>query len=108
MAKYVSVGGKAKGEEGQTARGDHVVVHLRSDGSAENVEAEGEVTLTNGAGGSVVAPRGRNDFECAKSAGVGCDDGWGEVWPGRSAAAGEGCGRQMAGRDSTAKDAWSI
>jgi lipopolysaccharide export system protein LptA len=58
MAKYVSVGGKAKGEAGQTARGDHVVVHLRSDGSAESVEAEGEVTLTNGTGGSVVAPRG--------------------------------------------------
>ena len=57
-AKYVSVGGKAEGKEGQTARGDHVVVHLRSDGSAESVEAEGEVTLTNGAGGSVVAPRG--------------------------------------------------
>ncbi len=57
-AKYVSVGGKAEGEEGQTARGDHVVVHLRSDGSAESVEAEGEVTLTNGSGGSVMAPRG--------------------------------------------------
>jgi lipopolysaccharide export system protein LptA len=56
-AKYVSLGGKAEGQEGQTARGDHVVVHLRSDGSAESVEAEGEVTLTNGAGGSVVAPR---------------------------------------------------
>ena len=35
-----------------------MVVHLRSDGSAERIEAEGEVTLTNGAGGSVVAPRG--------------------------------------------------
>jgi lipopolysaccharide export system protein LptA len=34
------------------------VVHLRKDGSAERVEADGEVTLTNGAGGSVVAPRG--------------------------------------------------
>ncbi len=58
QAKFVSVGGAGGREEGQTARGEHVVVHLRSDGSAERVEAEGEVTLTNGAGGSVVAPRG--------------------------------------------------
>jgi lipopolysaccharide export system protein LptA len=57
-AKYVSVGGGEGSEEGQSARGEHVVVHLRSDGSAERIEAEGEVTLTNGAGGSVVAPRG--------------------------------------------------
>ena len=57
-AKYVSVGGREGTGEGQTARGEHVVVHLRSDGSAERIEAEGEVTLTNGAGGSVVAPRG--------------------------------------------------
>jgi lipopolysaccharide export system protein LptA len=53
QAKYVSVSGGAGGAEGQ-----HVVVHLRRDGSAERVEAEGEVTLTNGAGGSVTAPRG--------------------------------------------------
>jgi lipopolysaccharide export system protein LptA len=58
QAKYVSVGGQAGGAEGQTAQAQHVVVHLRKDGSAERVEGEGEVTLTNGAGGSLVAPRG--------------------------------------------------
>jgi lipopolysaccharide export system protein LptA len=58
QAKYVEVGGKADGAEGQTAQAQHVVVHLRKDGSAERVEADGEVTLTNGTGGSVVAPRG--------------------------------------------------
>ena len=58
QAKYMAVGGSAGGAEGQTAQGQRVVVHLRSDGSAERVEAEGEVTLTNGAGGSMVAPRG--------------------------------------------------
>jgi lipopolysaccharide export system protein LptA len=58
QAKYVEVGGKADGAEGETAQAQHVVVHLRKDGSAERVEADGEVTLTNGAGGSVVAPRG--------------------------------------------------
>jgi len=57
-AKYVEVGGEADGAEGRTAQAQHVVVHLRKDGSAERVEAEGEVTLTNGAGGSAVAPRG--------------------------------------------------
>lgn len=58
QAKYVTVGGKSGGAEGQTAAAQHVVVHLRKDGSAERVEAEGEVALTNGAGGSVTAPRG--------------------------------------------------
>lgn len=58
QAKYVEVGGKAVGTEGQTAQAQHVVVHLRKDGSAERAEADGEVTLTNGTGGSVVAPRG--------------------------------------------------
>ena len=55
QAKYASVGGET---EGQTAQAQHVVVHLRSDGSAERVEGDGEVTLTNGSGGSVTAPRG--------------------------------------------------
>jgi lipopolysaccharide export system protein LptA len=54
QAKYMSVGGGA----GQTAQGQHVVVHLRPDGSAERVEAEGDVTLTNGMGGTVTGPRG--------------------------------------------------
>jgi lipopolysaccharide export system protein LptA len=58
QAKYGSVGGKSGGAEGQTAKAQHVVVHLRKDGSAERVEGDGEVTLTNGAGGSLVAPRG--------------------------------------------------
>ncbi len=58
QAKYMAVGGAAGGAEGETAQGQRVVVHLRSDGSAERVEAEGEVTLTNGAGGTMVAPRG--------------------------------------------------
>jgi lipopolysaccharide export system protein LptA len=58
QAKYASVGEKAGGAEGQTAQAQHVVVHLRKDGSAERVEGEGEVTLTNGAGGNMVAPRG--------------------------------------------------
>jgi lipopolysaccharide export system protein LptA len=58
QARYVSVNGGAGGAEGQTAQAQHVVAHLRKDGSVERVEAEGEVTLTNGAGGSVMAPRG--------------------------------------------------
>jgi lipopolysaccharide export system protein LptA len=57
QAKYVSVGGGGRAE-GQSAGGERVVVHLRTDGSAERVEAEGNVTLTNADGGSVVAPRG--------------------------------------------------
>ncbi len=35
QAKYVSVGGGEGTGEGQSARGEHVVVHLRKDGSAE-------------------------------------------------------------------------
>ena len=58
QAKYVSVGENAGNANGQTAEAQHVVVHLRSDGSAERVEAEGEVTLTGAAGESVKAPRG--------------------------------------------------
>jgi lipopolysaccharide export system protein LptA len=57
QARYVSVGGGGGGA-GQTAQGQHVVVHLRPDGSAERVEAEGDVTLTNGTGGTVTGPRG--------------------------------------------------
>ncbi len=56
QAKYVELGGQVA--EGQTAQAQHMVAHLRKDGSAERVEADGEVTLTNGAGGSVTAPRG--------------------------------------------------
>jgi lipopolysaccharide export system protein LptA len=56
QAKYVSVAENAG--EGQTAQAQHVVVHLRKDGSAERAEGDGDVTLTNGAGGSMTAPRG--------------------------------------------------
>ncbi len=58
QAKYVSVVEENRGGEGQTAQGQHVVVHLRKDGSAERVEAEGDVTLTGAAGGSLTAPKG--------------------------------------------------
>jgi lipopolysaccharide export system protein LptA len=58
QAKYVSVDEDTGGAESQTAEAQHVVVHLRSDGTAERVEAEGEVTLTGESGESVKAPRG--------------------------------------------------
>ena len=58
QAKYVSIGEKPGEGEGQTVQAQHAVVHLRKDGSAERVEGDGDVTLTNGAGGKVVAPRG--------------------------------------------------
>jgi lipopolysaccharide export system protein LptA len=58
QAKYVTVGGTAKGGAGETAQAQHVVVYLRKDGTAERLQAEGEVTLTNGEGGTVTAPRG--------------------------------------------------
>ncbi len=57
QAKYVLVGG-AKAAAGQTVEADRMIVHLRDDGSAERMEAEGAVTLTDGDGGRVVAPRG--------------------------------------------------
>lgn len=57
QAKYVLVGG-AKASAGQTVEAQRMVVHLREDGSAERMEAEGAVTLTDGDGGRVVAPRG--------------------------------------------------
>lgn len=57
QAKYVAVGAAGDGE-GQTAQARNVVVHLRPDGSAERVEAEGDVTLTNGSGGTLIGPRG--------------------------------------------------
>jgi Organic solvent tolerance protein OstA len=57
QAKYVLVGG-AKSGVGQTAEAQRMVIHLREDGSAERMEAQGAVTLTDGDGGRVVAPRG--------------------------------------------------
>jgi lipopolysaccharide export system protein LptA len=58
QAKYMSVVEGADGGVGQTAQGQHVVVYLRKDGSAERIEAEGDVTLTGAAGGSLKAPKG--------------------------------------------------
>ncbi|WP_263384091.1 LptA/OstA family protein [Granulicella arctica] len=49
QAKYVS--------PGQTARGDHAIVHLRSDGSPERIEAEGNIVLEGPASGTITAPR---------------------------------------------------
>ncbi|MEO8736819.1 MAG: hypothetical protein ABI380_09795, partial [Edaphobacter sp.] len=62
QAKYVTVGANVPGGETggreQTAQAQMVVVHLRSDGTAEKVEADGAVTLKDGAGGVVTAPKG--------------------------------------------------
>ena len=57
QAKYVLVGG-AKAGAGQTVEAQRMIIHLREDGSAERMEAQGAVTLTDGDGGTVVAPRG--------------------------------------------------
>jgi lipopolysaccharide export system protein LptA len=58
QAKYVTVGGSKGDGAGETAQAQHVVVYLRKDGTAERLQAEGAVTLTNGEGGTVTAPRG--------------------------------------------------
>jgi lipopolysaccharide export system protein LptA len=59
QARYVTVGGDAaRGGAGETAQAQHVVVYLRKDGTAERLVAEGAVRLTNGEGGSVMAPKG--------------------------------------------------
>lgn len=59
QAKYVSVGaGQGAAGATRTVEARQVVVHLRQDGTAERLEAEGAVTLKNGAGGTVTAPRG--------------------------------------------------
>lgn len=54
QAKYVVLGGAAVR---QAAQGQHVVVHLRKDGTAERLEADGDVTLTDGVDVKVTAPR---------------------------------------------------
>jgi lipopolysaccharide export system protein LptA len=56
QARYVSVGGERAGV-GETAQAHQAIVHLRKDGSAERVEAEGEVTLTEGDGERVISQR---------------------------------------------------
>ena len=58
QAKYVTVGGSAAGGSEETARAQHAIVYLREDGTAERIKAEGAVTLTNGEGGTVTAPKG--------------------------------------------------
>jgi lipopolysaccharide export system protein LptA len=40
----------------QAVRGDHAIVHLRSDGSPERIEAEGNVVLKSPTAGNVMAP----------------------------------------------------
>jgi lipopolysaccharide export system protein LptA len=54
QARYVAVGSGT----GETAQAQHVLVYLRKDGTAERLQAEGAVTLTNGEGGTATAPRG--------------------------------------------------
>lgn len=64
QARYVTVGGGAAHSgtahdgTGETAQAQHVVVYLRKDGTAERLVAEGAVRLTNGEGGTVMAPKG--------------------------------------------------
>ncbi len=53
QAKYVSVGQPTR----ETAEAQHAVVHTRPDGSVERLEAQGDVTVTNGSEGRVVADR---------------------------------------------------
>src|SRR6185437_8195548 len=55
QARYVLVGRTETGA-GQTVEAQRMVIHLREDGSAERMEAQGAVTLTDGDGGRVVAP----------------------------------------------------
>jgi lipopolysaccharide export system protein LptA len=57
QARYVAIQAGAVGG-GETAQAQHVLVNLRKDGTAERLQAEGEVKLTNGQGGTVTAPRG--------------------------------------------------
>ncbi len=73
QAKYVLVGG-AKSRAGQTAEAQRMVVHLRDDGSAERMEAEGAVTLTDGDGGQGGGSAGQYVAECGEPAAVGSAD----------------------------------
>ena len=89
-AKYVSVASAAS-EEGQTAQAQHVVVHSCGRmGRWNRVEADGEVTLTNGAGGRVTAPRGEMHLNAQNQPQSADDDWWGGVCGGGTAAAGAG------------------
>jgi lipopolysaccharide export system protein LptA len=53
QAKYVTVGGATQ----QTAAAQHAVVYTRQDGSVERLEAQGEVTVTNGGDVRAVSDR---------------------------------------------------
>ena len=56
-AKFISVGGE--GETGQqSAEAQRAVAHMRSDGSVERLEGEGDVVLTGTDGGRVTSQRG--------------------------------------------------
>jgi lipopolysaccharide export system protein LptA len=57
QAKY-TVAGDTRTGAGESAQAQRAVVHLRENGSAERLEAMGAVTLTNGDGSRVVAPKG--------------------------------------------------
>jgi lipopolysaccharide export system protein LptA len=56
QAKYVSVGDGQSGVT-QTAAAQHAVVHMRSDGVVEGLDAEGDVTLEQGDGSRIVGQR---------------------------------------------------
>lgn len=57
QAKYTMAGDTRMGS-GESARAQRAVVHLRENGSVERLEAMGAVTLTDGNGSKVVAPKG--------------------------------------------------
>lgn len=57
QAKY-TVAGDTRAGVGESAQAQRAVVHLRENGSAERLEAMGAVTLTDGDGSRVVAPKG--------------------------------------------------
>ena len=57
-AKYEAIGGAAGSDGGETAQAENVVVHLRSDGSVERLNADGAVKLKGGDGDTVMAPSG--------------------------------------------------
>ena len=88
QAKYASVGGKAKAKRDRRRRRSMWWFSWEGWIGAGGGRRRGDADQWRRWKRSGSA--GRNDFECAKSAGVGGDDGRGEVWLGRSAAAGEG------------------
>jgi len=57
-AKYEVIGGASRSGEEERAQAENVIVHLRSDGSVERLNVNGEVKLEGGDGDSVMAPSG--------------------------------------------------